>query len=125
MESGYAKTRVPNGKKGNAKMSKHYQFEANMTLSGANADYRFPTTATEQQFVLAALYGALTNQSFPTPLHAELKKKVTAIAAELKAAGNGAVVVVVPYNRRFPIGCGILAVICDLPLGVVVGRFKV
>jgi MoCo/4Fe-4S cofactor protein with predicted Tat translocation signal len=93
LESGYAKTRVPNGKKGNAKMSKHYQFEANMTLSGANADYRFPTTATEQQFVLAALYGALTNQSFPTPLHAELKKKVTAIAAELKAAGNGAVVV--------------------------------
>ena len=92
-ESGYAKTRVPNGKKGSAKMSKHYQFEANMTLSGANADYRFPTTATEQQFVLAALYGALTNQSFPTPLTAELNKRVKAIAAELKAAGNGAIVV--------------------------------
>ena len=92
-ESGYAKTRVPKGKNGKAKMSKHYQFEANMTLSGANADYRFPTTATEQQFVLAALYGALTNQSFPTPLSAEVKKKVAKIAAELKAAGNGAIVV--------------------------------
>ena len=92
-ESGYAKTRVPKGKKGNAEMSKHYQFEANMTLSGANADYRIPTSAVEQQFILAALYGALTNQTFPTPLSAELKKKVTTIAAELKAAGNGAVVV--------------------------------
>ena len=92
-ESGYAKTRVPKGKKGNAKMSKHYQFESNMTLSGANADYRFPTTATEQQFVLAALYGVLTNQSFPTPLSANLKKKVSAIADQLKAAGDGAVVV--------------------------------
>ena len=92
-ESGYAKTRVPKGKKGKAKMSKHYQFEANMTLSGANADYRFPTSATEQQFVLAALYGALTNQSFPTPLSTERIKKVAKIAAELKAAGDGAVVV--------------------------------
>ena len=92
-ESGYAKTRVPKGKKGNAKMSKHYQFEANMTLSGANADYRFPTSAVEQQFVLTAIYGALTNQSFPTPLNAELKKKVSAIVAELKAAGSGAIVV--------------------------------
>ena len=92
-ESGYAKTRVPKGKKGKAKMSKHYQFEANMTLSGANADYRIPTSAVEQQFVLASIYGALTNQSYPTPLKAELKKKVTAIVAELKAAGSGAIVV--------------------------------
>ncbi|MGB0255117.1 MAG: TAT-variant-translocated molybdopterin oxidoreductase [Flavobacteriaceae bacterium] len=91
--SGYAKTRVPKGKNGKAKMSKHYQFEANMTLSGANADYRFPTTAVEQQFVLVELYGALTNTSYPTPLGASLKKKVTKIAAELKAAGKEAIVV--------------------------------
>ncbi len=92
-ESGYAKTRVPKGINGKAKMSKHYQFEANLSLSGANADYRFPTTSTEQQFVMAALYGALTNKSYPTPLSAELKKRIKAIAAELKAAGDGAIVV--------------------------------
>jgi MoCo/4Fe-4S cofactor protein with predicted Tat translocation signal len=91
--SGYTKTRVPKGKNGKAKMSKHYQFEANMTLSGANADYRFPTTAVEQQFVLVELYGALTNTSYPTPLGASLKKKVAKIAAELKAAGKEAIVV--------------------------------
>ena len=91
--SGYAKSRVPKGKNGKAKMSKHYQFEANMTLSGANADHRFPTTAVEQQFVLVELYGALTNTSYPTPLGASLKKKVAKIAADLKAAGKGAIVV--------------------------------
>ena len=90
---GYAKTRVPKGKKGSSKMSKHYQFEANMTLSGANADHRFPTTAVEQQFVLVELYGALTNTTLPTPLSAPLKEKVSKIAADLKAAGKGAIVV--------------------------------
>ncbi len=89
----YAKTRVPKGKKGKAKMSKHYQFESNMTLSGASADQRVPSTATEQQFVLAALYGALTNKSYPTSLSKGLKEKVAALATELKAAGKGAIVV--------------------------------
>ena len=37
-DSGYAQGRIP--QKG--KMSKHYQFEANMTLSGAAADKRVP-----------------------------------------------------------------------------------
>ena len=92
-DTGYAKTRVPKGKKGKAEMSKHYQFESNMTLSGANADFRIPTTATEQQFVLAALYGALTNKSYPTSLSKALKAKVSEIATALKAAGKGAVVV--------------------------------
>lgn len=91
--TGYAKTRVPKGKKGKAAMSKHYQFESNMTLSGANADLRIPTTATEQQFVLAVLYGALTNTSYPTSLSKALKAKVSEIATALKAAGKGAVVV--------------------------------
>lgn len=91
--SGYAKTRVPKGKDGSASMSKHYQFEANMTLSGANADYRLPATATEQQFVLAALYGALTNNPYPTPLDENLQKRVSQMVADLKAAGKRAVVV--------------------------------
>lgn len=91
--SGYAKTRIPKGKNGSAKMSKHYQFEANMTLSGANADHRFPTTETEQQFVLAELYGALTNTSYPTPISTSLKQQINKLAAHLKNAGKGGVVV--------------------------------
>ena len=39
---GYVKTRVPVKKNGKAKMSTHFQFEANMTLSGAAADKRMP-----------------------------------------------------------------------------------
>ena len=37
-EAGYAKGRSPK----DGKMSRHIQFEANMTLSGANADKRIP-----------------------------------------------------------------------------------
>ena len=92
-DAGYSKSRIPKGKAGKATMSKHYQFEANMTLSGANADHRIPTTATQQQFIMAALYGELTNITYPTPLSDAIKKKVKAIAAELKAAGERGIVV--------------------------------
>jgi MoCo/4Fe-4S cofactor protein with predicted Tat translocation signal len=44
-DTGYAKTRLPKGKKGLAKMSKHYQFESNMNLSGDNDDLRIHTNA--------------------------------------------------------------------------------
>ena len=37
-------------------MSKHIQFESNMTLSGANADKRIPVTPSQQKLVLAKLY---------------------------------------------------------------------
>ncbi len=47
-DAGYAKGRVPK----NGKMSRHVQFEANMTLSGANADKRVPVTPTQQIQVL-------------------------------------------------------------------------
>ena len=92
-DAGYSKSRIPKGKEGKAIMSKHYQFEANMTLSGANADHRIPTTATQQQFIMAALYGELTNTSFPTALSDTIKKKIKTIAAELKAAGERGIVV--------------------------------
>ena len=36
-EVGYAKGRIPN----HGKMSRHIQFESNMTLTGANADKRY------------------------------------------------------------------------------------
>ena len=39
-DSGYAKNRVPD----HGKMSRHIQFESNMSLTGANADKRVPLT---------------------------------------------------------------------------------
>ena len=53
----YAKGRVPK----NGKMSHHVQFEANMTLSGANADIRVPATPSQQMKILNALTGGSTS----------------------------------------------------------------
>lgn len=55
--SQYGKTRkVGKDKK---KMSKHYQFESNLSLTGANADYREPVKVSEQGKVAVNLYNAV------------------------------------------------------------------
>ena len=48
-DSGYAQGRVPQ----EGKMSRHIQIEANMSLSGANADKRVPATPSQQKLALA------------------------------------------------------------------------
>ena len=45
--------------KSNAKMSKHYQFESNLSLTGANADERIPVKVSEQGKVVVNLYNAV------------------------------------------------------------------
>jgi len=37
-------------------MSKHYQFESNLSLTGANADYRFPLKSSKEGDVILFLY---------------------------------------------------------------------
>jgi hypothetical protein len=49
-DSGYSKNRIPE----HGKMSRHIQFESNMTLTGANADKRVPLTPSEQKIALAS-----------------------------------------------------------------------
>ena len=44
-DAGYAQGRIPK----NGKMSRHFQLEANMTLSGAAADKRFPMSVANQK----------------------------------------------------------------------------
>ena len=61
-DSGYAKGRVPQA----GKMSKHFQFEANMTLSGAAADKRVPMTVANQKQVLVKIYNAITGSAVST-----------------------------------------------------------
>jgi MoCo/4Fe-4S cofactor protein with predicted Tat translocation signal len=53
----YGKTRKVGVNK--KKMSKHYQFETNLSLTGANADYREPVKVSEQGKVALNLYNAV------------------------------------------------------------------
>ncbi len=57
----YIKGRNP--KKG--KMSKHYQIESNLSLSGSNADKRIAIKPSEQKALLSELYIALSNMQQP------------------------------------------------------------
>ncbi len=86
-EVGYAKGRVPN----HGKMSRHVQFESNMSLTGANADKRFMVKPSEQAQVLLNIYNAVTGNGAAkkTSVDAGIQK----VVKQLKAAGSNAVVV--------------------------------
>lgn len=93
-DAGYSKGRVPrldgNGK---SKMSRHIQFEANMSLTGANADVRIPLTPSQQKVALAKLYGKLANVTVGGELPERVAEAVDAFAVEIQKAGKNAVVV--------------------------------
>jgi molybdopterin-containing oxidoreductase family iron-sulfur binding subunit len=72
-DSSYSKGRIPS----KGKMSQHFQFEANMSLSGANSDKRVPVTPSQQQLVLNALTGGSTT---------ELPESIVAVVLKAKAA---------------------------------------
>tara|TARA_R110002050_G_scaffold179118_3_gene312488 strand:- start:147622 stop:150738 length:3117 start_codon:yes stop_codon:yes gene_type:complete len=88
-DSGYAKGRVP--QKG--KMSKHIQFEANMSLTGANADKRIPLKPSEQKVALANLYAKLNNAAVGGDLSDTVSKVIDDAVAKIRKAGSRAVVV--------------------------------
>ncbi len=83
-DSSYGKSRVPK----HGKMSRHIQFEANMSLAGANADMRVPATPSQQKAVLKAI--ATGNAS---GLPENLKAAAAAARKELNAAGANGVLV--------------------------------
>ncbi|QYJ69372.1 TAT-variant-translocated molybdopterin oxidoreductase [Flavobacterium litorale] len=87
-DTGYAKGRIPK----NGKMSRHVQIEANMSLSGSNADKRIPMTVTEQKYALVALYNEVTGASASVPSFAG-KATIAKVAKELRAAGSKGVLV--------------------------------
>ncbi|MDF0707511.1 TAT-variant-translocated molybdopterin oxidoreductase [Flagellimonas okinawensis] len=87
-DTGYAKGRIPK----NGKMSRHVQLEANMSLTGANADKRYPMTPTQQKIALAKLYGKLNGSSVGGGT-SDVDEVVDKVAAEIKKAGSKAVVV--------------------------------
>ncbi|EZH74367.1 quinol:cytochrome C oxidoreductase [Aquimarina atlantica] len=88
-DGAYAKGRIPK----NGKMSKHIQFEANMSLTGANADKRIQATPSEQKQVLAALYKYVTGSGSKGALDSKLDAEVVKAAKEIQKAGSNALVV--------------------------------
>jgi len=88
-DSGYAKGRIPN----HGKMSRHIQFESNMSLTGANADKRVPLTPSQQKIALAKLYSLVVGGSASGDLPEHIEDAVQKAASQLKKAGSNGVVV--------------------------------
>jgi len=88
-DAAYAKTRIPD----NGTMSRHIQFESNMSLAGANADKRVPVTISQQRAVLAGLYNYISGGSSASNLPAKIDDAVKNAANNLKKSGNKAVVI--------------------------------
>ena len=88
-DSGYASGRIPT----KGKMSRHIQFESNMSLTGANADKRVPITPTQQKLVLAKLYSEVVGGSVSVDLPENILDAVSKAASQIKTAGSNAVVV--------------------------------
>jgi molybdopterin-containing oxidoreductase family iron-sulfur binding subunit len=86
---GYAKAKVPK----DGKMSRHIQFESNMSLTGANADKRVPLTPSQQKQALAKLYSLVTGQSVSTDLPETINEALQKAASQLKKAGSNGLVV--------------------------------
>ena len=89
----YVSNRVPNKKTGKGKMSKHVQFEANMTLSGANADMRVPATPSEQKKILSYIYSSVKGLNSKIKLSTEHEKNAKFAADGIKKFGSKAVIV--------------------------------
>jgi molybdopterin-containing oxidoreductase family iron-sulfur binding subunit len=87
-QAGYAKGRIPK----NGKMSRHVQFESNMTLTGANADERIMLTHSQQKLALLKLYNLIV-KGIATKDAKPLNLAVLKVAKELKAAGKNALLV--------------------------------
>ena len=83
-DKGYAQGRVPKNKF----MSKHFQMEANMTLSGAAADKRIPMSTAVQKQALVHIYNIVTGSAASVTLDDKLKAEITKIANQLKLAGT-------------------------------------
>ncbi|WP_298761438.1 TAT-variant-translocated molybdopterin oxidoreductase [uncultured Psychroserpens sp.] len=88
-DAGYAQGRVPK----NGKMSRHIQFESNMSLTGANADKRVPLTPTQQKHALAKLHSLVVGGAASTDLPEHIDQAVQKAASELKRAGSNGVLV--------------------------------
>ena len=93
-DTGYAKGRVPlNDGSNKAKMSKHFQLESNMSISGANADKRIMLTPTQQKIALAKIYGYISSYNVVGELPEKIDLSIKKIAESLINAGNKGIII--------------------------------
>lgn len=95
----YVRNRIPaQGKE----MSKHIQFESNLSLTGTNADERFPMKASNEGIYLAALYNKIAQakggKQIPVATSGELAGNSIAQTAELLLQNSGKSLVVSGSN---------------------------
>lgn len=95
-QRGYAALRKINEK--NPEMSKHYQFESMISMTGANADERFTHKPSEAGAVAAALLNALNGQGV-SGVSDKVKKGIEKVSKEL-LANKGAALVVSGSNNK-------------------------
>ncbi|WP_216680297.1 TAT-variant-translocated molybdopterin oxidoreductase [Hymenobacter siberiensis] len=90
----YAKQYVVNRKVSTDKrtMSRHFQFETAMSLTGSNADVRVPVKPSEQGAIALALYNAVVSGG-SVSTSVPYGKQLATAAAELKASGSAGLVV--------------------------------
>jgi len=93
-QRGYAALRKVDEK--NPEMSKHYQFESNMSMTGSNADERFTHKPSESGAVALALLNAVNGQGV-SGVSDKVKKAIDKVAKDL-AAHKGAALVVSGSN---------------------------
>ncbi|MCU0388168.1 MAG: TAT-variant-translocated molybdopterin oxidoreductase [Chitinophagaceae bacterium] len=86
----YSKGRKINEEK--VELSKHYQFESILSMTGANADERFTHKPSQEGVVAAALYNLVTGAG-ASGVDEKLKAGLEKVAKDLKAANGEALVV--------------------------------
>lgn len=99
----YAKTRKTPSVEG-AKMSRHYQVESYMSLTGSNADHRVLVKPSEMGAAIAALYNAVAGkkggaQVNAPKLDAEASKAINVMAADLLSTAGKSLVVSASNNK--------------------------
>jgi molybdopterin-containing oxidoreductase family iron-sulfur binding subunit len=87
-DTGYSQSRVPQ----DGKMSRHVQFEANMTLSGANSDLRIAAKPSVQKHILVELYNQIVGKVGSTNLNEKQAAAVASASKQLKQSGSKAIV---------------------------------
>jgi MoCo/4Fe-4S cofactor protein with predicted Tat translocation signal len=86
----------------NKTMSRHYQFESNFSLTGANADYREPIKLSEEGLFLAALYAKITGSKLSVG-EARKSQILDMAADDLKKAKGKSLVVSGSNNKSIQI----------------------
>jgi len=88
-DSGYSRSRVPK----DGKMSRHIQFESNMSLTGANADKRVPVRPSLQKKIVVEVYNQIVGKVASTNFSEALQNHVDDAITQLKSKSSKSIFV--------------------------------